>query len=226
MSATPAPFVLSTLSRGACDAMPEGFDWLAFLFAVAVIELTPGPNMGWLAALTLREGKAPAFGAVAGITSGLGLQLIAAVTGLTALIVGLPSVHVGLHWAGVAFMLYLAWEAWSDTGSAALPAGVKERGFRRGLIANVLNPKALAFYVLLINQFVDPAAAAPVWLQSLLLGLIHLAVATLVHVAIVLLATRLGTRLESWRTSQGARLTFAGLIIGIAIWLALTPPRT
>ena len=222
---TPGQSVSWKLPRGVSSPMPDGFDWLAFLFAVAVIELTPGPNMGWLAALTLREGKAPAFGAVAGIASGLSVQLIAAVTGITALIINMPSVHVGLHWAGVGFMLYLAWQAWSDTGSAALPAGVNERGFRRGLIANILNPKALAFYVLLINQFVQPGAAAPVWLQSLILGSIHLTVATLVHVAIVLLATQLGARLETWRTSQGARLTFAGLIIGIAVWLALTPPK-
>lgn len=206
--------------------MADGFDWIAFLFAVAVIELTPGPNMGWLAALTLREGKKPAFSAVAGITTGLGLQLLAAVTGLTALIISVPSVHHLLHWAGVAFMLYLAWEAWSDTGSVALSAVGQERGFRRGLIANVLNPKALAFYVLLINQFVHPEPAMPVWLQSLLLGVIHLSVATLVHAGIVLLAGRLGTRLEDWRTSLAARLTFAGLLAAIALWLALTPPAT
>ena len=206
--------------------MPDGFDWIGFLFAVAVIELTPGPNMGWLAALTIREGRRPAFGAVAGIFTGLSLQLIAAVTGLTALIVSMPSVHTGLHWAGIAFMLFLAWEAWSDTGSVALAAAGQERGFRRGLIANVLNPKALAFYVLLINQFVSPASALPVWQQSLLLGAIHLTVATLVHVAIVLLAAQLGARLETWRTSLAARLTFAGLLVAIAVWLALTPPRT
>ena len=205
--------------------MPDGFDWPYFLLAVAVIELTPGPNMGWLAALTLREGKRPAFGAVAGIATGLSLQLAAAVTGLTALIVSVPSIHLGLHWAGVAFMFYLAWEAWSDTGSAALSAVSHERGFRRGLIANVLNPKALAFYVLLINQFVQTGGAMPVWLQSLILGLIHLAVATLVHVAIVLVAAHAGARFETWRTSAAARLTFAGLLLAIALWLALTPPR-
>jgi len=205
--------------------MPGGFDWLGFLVAVAIIELTPGPNMGWLAALTLREGKRPGLAAVAGIATGLALQLLAAVTGLTALIGGAPAVHAALHWAGIAFMLYLAWEAWSDTGSAGLAAVGQERGFRRGLIANVLNPKALAFYVLLINQFVRPEANTPVWLQSLMLGLIHLSVATLVHVAIVLAAGRLGQRLEEWRTSLGARLTFAVLLAAIAVWLALTPPR-
>jgi threonine/homoserine/homoserine lactone efflux protein len=205
--------------------MPGGFDWLSFLFAVAVIELTPGPNMGWLAALSLREGWRPAMGAVAGIAAGLAVQLAAAVTGLTALMIGAPGVHIGLHWAGVVFMLYLAWEAWSDGGSAAPSAASHNHGFRRGFIANVLNPKALAFYVLLINQFVQTEAALPVWLQSLTLGLIHLTVASLVHVAIVLAAARAGARFETWRTSLAARITFAALLVAIAVWLALSPPR-
>jgi hypothetical protein len=34
----------------------------------------------------------------------------------------------------------------------------------------------------------------------------------------------MGARLEQWRTSLGARLTFASLLVGIAIWLALMPP--
>lgn len=199
-------------------------DWAAFLFAVAIIELTPGPNMGWLAALTLREGRKAGSAAVAGIASGLSLQLMAAVTGLTALIASAPAVLTALHWAGVAFMLYLAGEALMDTGAAGQLETAGGRGFRRGFIANVLNPKALAFYVLLIGQFVEPANG-PVWLQSLLLGLIHLAVATLVHVGIVLLASQMGGRLEQWRRSLSARLKFASMLAAIAIWLALMPPQ-
>jgi threonine/homoserine/homoserine lactone efflux protein len=102
----------------------------------------------------------------------------------------------------------------------------QERGFRRGLIANVLNPKALAFYVLLINQFVRADSGVPVWAQSLILGLIHLAVATLVHTSIVLVAARAGDGIERWRTSVAARLTFALMLVAIAVWLALTPPRS
>ena len=204
--------------------MLGGLDWGAFLFAVAIIELTPGPNMGWLAALTLREGRKAGFGAVVGIASGLAIQLLAAVTGLTALIASAPTVLNLLHWAGVAFMLYLAVDALTDTSANGPDTGKLDRGFRRGFIANVLNPKALAFYLLLISQFVNPANG-PVWVQSLLLGLIHLSVATLVHAGIVLLASQPGGRLERWRTSLGARLTFAFLLIAIAIWLALMPPR-
>jgi threonine/homoserine/homoserine lactone efflux protein len=203
--------------------MLSSLDWAGFLFAIAVIELTPGPNMGWLAALTLREGRKAGLGAVAGIASGLSLQLLAAVTGLTALIASAPAVLTTLHWAGVAFMLYLAADALLDTGGGGKANGTQDRGFRRGFIANVLNPKALAFYVLLISQFVNPDDG-PVWLQSLVLGMIHLTLATLVHVGIVLLASRMGARLERWRTSLAARLTFASLLVGIAIWLALMPP--
>lgn len=202
--------------------MLSSLDWAGFLFAVAIIELTPGPNMGWLAALTLKEGRKAGLGAVGGIASGLSLQLLAAVTGLTALIASAPAVLTTLHWAGVAFMLYLAADALLDTGRQTAN-GTGGRGFRRGFIANVLNPKALAFYVLLISQFVNPDDG-PIWLQSLALGIIHLAVATLVHVGIVVLASRMGDRLERWRTSLAARVTFASLLAGIAIWLALMPP--
>lgn len=199
-----------------------GIDWAGFLIAMVVVELTPGPNMGWLAALTMREGRKAGLAAVAGITLGLSLQLLAAITGLAALIAGAPAMFSVLHWAGVAFMLYLAWEAFRDGGSAVPATAGSERGFRRGVIANVLNPKALVFYVLLIGQFID-ASTGPVWVQSLVLGLIHLAIAATVHVAIVFLAQTLDARLENWRTSLAARLVFAALLVGIAVWIALTP---
>lgn len=201
-----------------------GIDWVGFLLAMVVVELTPGPNMGWLAALTMREGRKAGLAAVAGITLGLSLQLLAAITGLAALIAGAPAMFSLLHWGGVAFMLYLAYEAFMDGGSAVPANTGSERGFVRGVIANVLNPKALVFYVLLIGQFID-ATAAPVWVQSLILGLIHLTIAATVHILIVLLAHSLGARLENWRTSLSARFVFAALLVGIAIWIALTPMR-
>ena len=43
--------------------------------------------------------------------------------------------------------------------------------------------------------------------------------------AIVLVAARVGARFETWRTSAAARLTFEALLVAIALWLALTPPR-
>lgn len=199
---------------------PE-LDWSAFLVAMVILELTPGPNMGWLAALSAQSGKRIGLTAVAGVTLGLLLQLLAAATGLSAVLANIPSLYHVLRWAGVAFMLYLAWEAFADTGSASSAHITGRAGFMRGLIANVLNPKALAFYVLIVGQFADPAVG-PVWRQILLLGLVHLGISIVIHTGIVLLASRLGERMDKWRTSFAARLIFAALLTGIAIWIAIS----
>ena len=77
--------------------MLGSIDWAGFMFAMVVVELTPGPNMGWLAALSMREGRKAGFAAVAGITLGLSLQLLAAITGLAGLVAGAPAVFNLLH---------------------------------------------------------------------------------------------------------------------------------
>ena len=199
-------------------------DWAAFLIAMAAVELTPGPNMGWLAALSAKSGRRAGLLAVAGVTLGLFIQLVAAATGLSALLAESPLIYESLRWAGVAFMLYLAWEAFADTGSTSAIRGDGRAGFRRGFIANILNPKALVFYLLIVGQFADPALGA-VWMQIVLLGLIHLGVAILVHVSVVLLGASLGSVLEQWRTSLPVRLGFGLALVGIAFWIAISTGR-
>ncbi|MCR9270708.1 MAG: LysE family translocator [Hyphomonadaceae bacterium] len=196
-------------------------DWPAFLLAMVLIELTPGPNMGWLAMLSAQHGWRVGLMAVAGITIGLGLQVLAAATGVAAMVAAFPVVFETLRWAGVAFMLWLAWQAYAEMGSAVPAAGLTEKGFRRGLIANLLNPKALLFYVVVIGQFTAPESGA-VWQQILILGTIHLLIAGAVHIAIVSLGTRIGQSLERWRRSQPARLFFAVSLVAIAIWIGVS----
>jgi threonine/homoserine/homoserine lactone efflux protein len=223
-SATPALCVWSMPFTGASDMLGQ-VDWLAFLIAMAVVELTPGPNMGWLAALSAKSGRRAGMMAVVGITLGLLVQLIAAATGLSTLLAGSPVVYESLRWAGVAFMLYLAWEAFADTDSESAVRGDGRDGFYRGLVANLLNPKALVFYLLIVGQFAEPALGA-IWIQILLLGLIHVILAILVHVGIVLLGARLGAALEQWRTSLPVRLGFALALVGIAVWIGISTGRT
>jgi threonine/homoserine/homoserine lactone efflux protein len=198
-------------------------NWPAFLIAMAAVELTPGPNMGWLAALSARLGWRAGLMAVAGVTLGLLIQLIAAATGASALLAESPILYESLRWAGVAFMLYLAWEAFADTGSASAVRGGDE-GFRRGLIANILNPKALLFYIVVVGQFVDPVSG-PVWAQIIILGLIHLTVAIIIHIGIVLLGASLGTALERWRTALPVRIGFALVLAAIAVWIGISTHR-
>jgi threonine/homoserine/homoserine lactone efflux protein len=171
--------------------MFASLDWPAFIVAMLAVELTPGPNMGWLATLSARAGREHGMKAVAGITLGLAIQLLAAATGLSALLAGSITLYEALRWGGVAFMLYLAWEAFRDDGSAPPAMANKLAGFRRGLIANLLNPKALVFYLLVVGQFADPRLGH-LWLQILTLGSLHILLSLIVHVTIVLVADHLG----------------------------------
>ncbi|MEZ5998544.1 MAG: LysE family translocator [Hyphomonas sp.] len=204
--------------------MLDHVDWPAFLFAMFVVELTPGPNMGWLATLSAKRGRRAGMMAVAGITLGLALQLVAAATGLSGLLAGSVVLYELLRWAGVAFMVYLAWEAFSDDGSASPAIGHGPSGFRRGLIANLLNPKALAFYLVVVGQFAHPSGGL-IWLQIFALGAIHLIVSVLVHTTIVMLGDGLGTLLERWRTSLTVRIAFSIALLSMAAWIAYSTSR-
>jgi len=201
--------------------MFDHIDWIAFLIAMAAVELTPGPNMGWLAALSAQYGRAAGLRAVVGITLGLTVQLLAAATGLSTLLAELPVLYEALRWAGVAFMIYLAFEAWRDTGSVSPLNRNRAAGFWRGLVANLLNPKALVFYLVVVGQFASDHAG-PIWVQIVALGVIHLALATTIHTTIVMAGDRFGQKLEAYRTAPVVRATFALMLFGIAIWMGIS----
>lgn len=196
-------------------------DWRAFLIAMLIIELTPGPNMGWLAALSAQHGVRVGVMAVAGVTLGLAAQIILAASGVAALISGYPFVYHSLRWAGVLFMLWLAWQAYSETGSAVPVSGLSEKGFRRGFLANLLNPKALVFYVVIIGQFTKIELGS-LWWQIIFLGTVHLSISIAIHLLIVWLGANLGRNLEQWRTSLSARLFFSLSLVAIALWIAVS----
>ena len=85
--------------------------------------------------------------------------------------------------------------------------------FWRGLIANLLNPKALIFYVTLLPGFMSPERA-PFWAQALILSGAHIVVSVLVHGAIVLIAARAGVLLGQ---SGRMRVLRRVLAVGIAL---------
>ncbi len=192
-----------------------------FLIAILLVEATPGPNMGYLAALSASEGRAAGFRAVLGVTLGLSVYMLASVVGIAEIVARIPPLYAALRWAGVLFLLYLAWEAWQD--AAETSPSKSEDGFAspfwRGFMANVLNPKAAVFYVSLLPGFMNMERSA-FWVQALILGTIHILVSVLIHSAIVLGAARAGALMENSPLKIAFRRAMAILIAIIAIWLA------
>jgi threonine/homoserine/homoserine lactone efflux protein len=208
------------------DAAPS---LLAFALTCLIVEITPGPNMAYLAALSLSRGAAMGLAAVAGVALGLSVYGIAAAFGVAAIIENSPILYEALRWAGVLYLLWLAWEAWSTADDIA-PDEPRAQGhalasaFGRGLITNLLNPKAAVFYVAMLPGFVT-VQAGDVTAQTLKLSAIYVAIATAIHGLIVLSASHVRHYVGDTKRMVRIRRVLALALVGVAIWLAWSTAR-
>lgn len=197
---------------------------LSFALASLLIELTPGPNMTYLALVSANDGRRAGFATVAGIALGLAVVGGIAAFGVAKLIQASTLLYEGLRWAGTLFLLYLAWEGWTagtDVVSAAsVPNG---RYFARGLVTNLLNPKAAIFYIAVLPTFVE--SGRPALAQTALLTLVYVVIATAIHAMIVGLAGTLEPFLNDPRRERVARRGLSAILALVAVWFAWSTAR-
>lgn len=196
-------------------------DILPFLATCLAIELTPGPNMAYIALLSAQRGRAAGLLAACGVALGLLTIGLLAAFGFAQFVRDTPWLYQALRWAGVAYLVYLAWDCWRE---ARAPRPDVKQGqalaaaFRRGLITNLLNPKAFLFYITVLPGFVGPEASYAVQIQFL--TWLYVGIATVVHVALAMGAGALTGVLAhpQWRRRVG--LGAALMLLAIAVWLA------
>lgn len=196
----------------------------AFVLAMVMVELTPGPNMGYLALVAARQGRAAGLLVVAGVTLGLAAYLTVALYGLTETPLRSPAVLNTLRWAGAAYLVWLALDGLTgDSSRVSIPLDRRSASglFVRGVMANLLNPKAALFYLAVLPGFLRPEVG-PLPLQILILGGTHIVISVLVHATIVLGADGAGRLLPVGRRRILTVLLAVGLILS-ALWLVLTP---
>lgn len=190
---------------------------VSFIIASVLIELTPGPNMTWLAVLGASRGRATALAAVAGVCLGLAVAAAVAGFGLTAVLIEFPALFQVLRWGGTLYLFYLAWDAWRD-GNAEISHTNATRGvaFRQGLISNILNPKAYLFYAAMLPQFISGGMGLAA--EVALLSAVYVAVATFIHAGIAVLSGSAATFLETSPHAVTIRKGLAILIAIAAVW--------
>ncbi|HSD54548.1 MAG TPA: LysE family translocator [Burkholderiales bacterium] len=193
--------------------------------ASVVLALTPGPNMLYLLSRTLFQGRRAGLVSWSGTSVGLSFHMLATALGLSAVLMAVPVAYDAIRLAGAAYLLWLAWTtirgaAGNGFAPAALPAVPDRVLFRQGVTSSVLNPKVALFYLALFPQFIDPTG--PVLVQSVVLGLLNIAVTAAVDVGVVLLAAALARRMTArpgWVRAQ--RIALGGVFGALAAWLAL-----
>lgn len=189
----------------------------SFIIASILIELTPGPNMTWLAVLGAARGRKTALAAVAGVGLGLSIAGAIAAVGMTAVLTQWPILFQALRWIGTGYLLYLAWNAWQDADDpeTAAQSGARQ-AFQQGLFSNILNPKAYLFYAAMLPQFVS--GAMTVATEIAMLTAIYVAIATLIHAGIAILSGSLAAFLKTSPKAVTIRKFLAVLIAVAAVW--------
>ncbi|AHM03874.1 Putative threonine efflux protein [Roseibacterium elongatum DSM 19469] len=130
-----------------------------FLLTALVVVIAPGTGVIYTLAVGLGRGRIPSIWAALGCTFGIVPHLLAATLGLAAVLHTSAVLFNIVKFAGVAYLLYLAYSALRSGGALRVePRTQAEPGLavaRRGALINILNPKLSIFFLSLLTPFLS-----------------------------------------------------------------------
>ena len=201
----------------------------AFALATLLFAYMPGPALLYTTARTLAHGRRAGLAAAFGIHIGCYVHVFAATFGLSAVFLVVPTLYLVLKLAGAAYLVWLGVRLFReralDAAAADLPMPPPRHGRRAffdSVLVEILNPKVAIFFIAFLPQFVDPAAALPVWAQFLILGMVVNVTFSSADVVAVIFASTLKERLQRSPRWTGLMKKFGGaVLVGLGFRLAL-----
>jgi len=209
--------------------MPSLETALLFLGAALALNLTPGPDMLYIAARSVSGGRAAGVVSALGVSVGLLFHVAAVAFGLAALLAAVPVAYDLIRIVGAIYLLALGLDLLlrprHGNDVPSLPPSRLRRIFAQGVATNVLNPKVALFFLAFLPQFVDITAGPPIP-QIVFLGLLFNVQGTLVNLGVALLASRttVWLRGSEQRISVLRRLTGA-VFVALGARLAMASNR-
>jgi len=197
---------------------------LVFVPAALALNLTPGNDMLFCLGQGMRSGPRAGIAASFGIAAGVLIHTIAAAAGLAALLATHPGAFEIIRWAGVAYLVWLAVQAFLGPSPLLAPATGRRstalRAFREAVVVSLLNPKIAVFVLAFLPQFVDPARGST-FAQFLILGAILNTGGTIINIAVGAFAGSIGgwlaTRAKAARAFQ---MVTGAIFLGLAARIA------
>ena len=133
-----------------------------FLLTTLVVVATPGTGVLYTLAAGLARGARASVIAAFGCTLGVVPHMLAAITGLAALLHASGLAFQVLKYLGVAYLLFMAWSTLRDRSALAVEESAPLPALKvivSGVLINLLNPKLTLFFFAFLPQFVSPAEA-------------------------------------------------------------------
>lgn len=197
-----------------------------FLLTSLVVVLIPGTGVVFSISTALLQGRRASVHAALGCTLGIVPHLLASVLGLAALMHASALAFEIVKYAGVAYLLYLAYATWKDRSSMMVEPGVGRTRpaaiVVKAILLNLLNPKLTIFFLAFLPQFVRPGPTSPL-VQLLVLSAVFMAMTFAVFVAYGLIADAFRHHvIQSPRVQTWLRRTFAGAFAALGVQLAFS----
>jgi threonine/homoserine/homoserine lactone efflux protein len=130
----------------------------SFLLTSLIVVASPGTGVLYTLAVALAQGSRASVAAAFGCTLGIVPQMLGAMLGLAAILHTSALAFAALKWCGVAYLLYMAWQALRETGALAIKAEPSAKSDRRviatAVLINILNPKLSIFFYAFLPQFI------------------------------------------------------------------------
>lgn len=197
---------------------------LDFLITSLIVVLIPGSGVILTISTALVAGKRASLFTAIGCTGGIVPHLLASILGLSAILHTSALAFQGLKFAGVAYLLYLAYATWRDRSAFAVHSNAVSQGagalMLKACLLNILNPKLTIFFLAFLPQFISHDGSDPIP-QMLLLSGVFMAMTFLVFMLYGLLANLFRTAvIESPKVQDWLRRSFAASFAGLGLNLA------
>ncbi|MBI3708132.1 MAG: LysE family translocator [Proteobacteria bacterium] len=198
---------------------------VAFLVTSFIVVVSPGTGVLYTLAAGLSRGFRASVVAAFGCTIGIVPHMAAAIVGLAALLHASALAFQTFKYAGVAYLLYMAWNALREHGALRVEKEVGTRSAAQvavtGVLINILNPKLSIFFLAFLPQFVSADEINPLS-RTLVLSAVFMLMTFVIFVGYGLFAASIRDHVISRpRVLTWMRRTFAGAFAALGVKLAL-----
>ena len=198
---------------------------LEFLLTSLIVIVSPGTGVLYTLAAGLSRGSRASVVAAFGCTLGIVPHMAAAILGLAALLHTSALAFQAFKWLGVAYLLYMAWQALRERGALHVERDVGARSAMKvtvtAILINILNPKLSIFFFAFLPQFVAADEAHPL-AHMASLSAVFMALTFIVFVGYGLFAAAIRNHVISRpRVLTWMRRTFAAAFVALGAKLAL-----
>ena len=199
---------------------------IEYLLTAFIVCLAPGIGVVYTLSATLGGGLRAGFWAAVGCTIATVLHMAIAMGGLAAILHASAVLFQAIKFAGVAYLMWMAWAVLKDRGGLSIKPSAPEtatRLVRRGIVLNILNPKLPLFFMAFIPQFM-PAGSGLGKILELGLGFTVMTFAVFMGYT-MLAATGRQRLLASARAMGWMRRVFAASFALLGLKLATETAR-